>query len=87
MMHLATETSLVISAQSWCDLLTMDLSAISIHKKSDIKAAKCRQVILALLTPKSEHFPDIKTQSTSGEPVIWQGAKYPPGVLLADHIV
>ena len=60
MMHLATETSLVISAQSWCDLLTMDLSAISIHKKSDIKAAKCHQVILALLTPQIRAFSGYK---------------------------
>jgi len=86
MMRLATETSLAMSAQSWRDLLAMDLSAISIHEKSDTKAAKRRQQILALLTPKSEHF-RIKTRSTSGKPVIWQGDKYIPAVLPADHIV
>jgi hypothetical protein len=85
LMRLASETSLAMSAQSWRDLLAIDLSAI--HEKSDTKAAKRRQLIQALLTPKSEHFPDIKTRSTSGEPVIWQGNKYTPGLLPADHIV
>lgn len=85
LMRLATETSLAMSAQNWRDLLAIDLSAI--HEKNDTKAAKRRKQILALLTPKSEHFPEIKTRSTSGEPVIWQGNKYPPGCLPADHIV
>ena len=74
-----------MSAQSWHDLLAIDLSAT--HEKTDTKAEKRRQQILALLIPKSDHFPEIKTRSTSGEPVIWQGNKYTPAVLPADHIV
>jgi hypothetical protein len=85
LMRLATEPSLAMSAQSWRDLLATDFSAV--HEKADTKAAKRRRLILALLIPKSEHFPDIKTRSTSGEPVIWQGSKYTPAVLPADHIV
>jgi hypothetical protein len=85
LMRLATETSLAMSAQSWRDLLAIDLNAI--HEKSDTKAARRRHLILALLTPKSEHFPNMKTRSTSGEPTIWQGNKYTPAVLPADHIV
>ena len=84
-MRLATETSLAMSAQSWRDLLTNDLNPI--HEKSDTKAAKRREQILALLTPKSKHFPEIKTRSTSGEPITWQSNKYPPGFIPADHIV
>jgi hypothetical protein len=84
-MRLATEMSLAMSAQSWRDLLAIDLSTT--HEKSDTKAAKCHHLILALLTPKSVHFSDIKTRSTSGEPIIWQGSRYTPGVLPPNHIV
>jgi hypothetical protein len=85
LMRVANETSLAMSGQNWRDLLATDLSAI--QEKSDTKAAKRRQQILAMLTPKSDLFPDVKTRSTAGEPVIWQGSKYPPGMLPADHIV
>jgi hypothetical protein len=85
LIRLATETSLAMSAQNWRDLLTSDLSTI--HEKSDTKAAKRRQQNMVLLTPKSELFPGIKTRSTSGEPMTFQGNKYPPGLLPADHIV
>jgi hypothetical protein len=84
-MRVANETSLAMSGQNWRDLLTNDLSAI--QEKSDTKAAKRRQQILAMLTPKSKLFPDVKTRSTAGEPIPWQGNKYPPGVLPADHTV
>ena len=83
--RVANETSLAMSSQNWRDLLAIDLSAI--QEKSDTKAAKRRQQILAMLTPKSELFLGMKTRSTRGEPVPWQGNKYPPGVLPADHIV
>jgi hypothetical protein len=84
LMRVANETSLAMSGQNWRDLLATDLSVI---QNSDTKAAKRRQKILALLTPKSEHFLDIKTRSTAGEPITWQGSNYPPGLLPADHIV
>ena len=85
LMRVANETSLAMSGQNWRDLLAIDLSAI--QEKNDTKAAKRRQQILAMLTPKYEHFPDIKTRSTTGEPVTWQDKNYPPGVLPADHVV
>jgi len=85
LMRVANETSLAMSGQNWRDLLAIDLSAI--QNKNDTKAAKRRQQILATLTPKYEHFPDVKTRSTAGEPVIWQDKKYPPNVLPADHVV
>jgi hypothetical protein len=84
-MRVANETSLAMSGQNWRDLLAMDLSAM--QEKSDTKAAKRRQHILAMLTPKSDLFPHVKTRSTAGEPVTWQGNNYPPGVLPADHTV
>jgi hypothetical protein len=85
LMRVANETSLAMSGQNWRDLLAIDLSAI--QEKKDTKAAKRRQQILAMLTPKYEHFPDVKTRSTAGEPVTWQGKNYPPNVLPADHVV
>ena len=84
-MRVANETSLAMSGQNWRDLLSIDLSAI--QEKNDTKAAKRRQQILAMLTPKSEQFPGVKTRSTAGKPVTWQDKNYPPGVLPADHVV
>jgi hypothetical protein len=85
-MRVANETSLAMSGQNWRDLLATDFSAIQ-EKKDTTKAAKRRQHILAMLTPNYEHFPDVKTRSTAGEPVTWQGRNYPPDVLPADHVV
>jgi hypothetical protein len=84
-MRVANETSLAMSGQHWRDLLATDLSTM--QEKSDTKAAKRRHQIQAMLTPKSNLFLDVKTRSTAGEPVTWQGNRYPPGVLPADHIV
>ena len=85
LMRVANETSLAMSNQNWLDLLAADFSAI--QEKKDTKAAKCCQQILAILTPVYEHFPDVKTQSTVGEPVTCQGKNYSPGILPADHVV
>jgi hypothetical protein len=74
-----------MSGQNWRDFLATDLSAIS--EKKDTKAAKRRQQIIDMLTPRSGLFPDVKTRSTTGEPITWQGKKYIPGVLPADHII
>ena len=84
LMRLATETSLAMSAQNWRDLLAIDLSAV--HERSDTKAAKRRQQNMAMLTPKFELFP-VKTRSTTGEPISFQGKEYTPGILPADHVV
>lgn len=85
LMRVMDETSLAMSSQNWRDLLTTDFSVV--QARSDTKAAKRRQQILAMLTPKSKLFLDIKTRSTAGESFLWQGSKYTPGVLPADHIV
>ena len=58
LMHVATETSLAMLSQNWCNL-AIDLSAI--QEKSDTKAAKHCQQIMAMLTPKSEIFVEVKT--------------------------
>jgi hypothetical protein len=85
LMRVTNELSLAMSGQNWRDLLATDFSAI--QEKNNTKAAKRRQQILAMLASKSGLFPDVKTRSTAGEPVTWQGNKYPPGVLPADHII
>ena len=74
-----------MSGQSWHDFLATNLSTTS--EKKDTKAAKHCQQILDMLTPSSGLFPDVKTQNTTGEPITWQGKKYIPGVLPADHII
>ena len=74
-----------MSGQSWHNFLATNLSTIS--EKKDTKVAKHRQQILDRLTPSSGLFPDVKTQNTTGELITWQGKKYIPGVLPADHII
>jgi hypothetical protein len=79
------EASVAMSGQNWRDFLAIDIS--STFEKKDTRAAKRRQQILVMLTPKTDLFPDVKTRSTTGEPITWQGRKYIPGVLPADHII
>ena len=81
LMRVMNETLLAMSGQNWRDLLSNDLSTI--QEKNNTKAAKCHQQALAMLVPKYEHFPYVKTWSTAGEPVTWQGNNYPPGMLPA----
>ena len=69
LMRVVNETLLAMSGQNWHNLLSNDLSAI--QEKNDTKAAKHHQQALAMLVPKYEHFPDVKTWSTAGEPVTW----------------
>ena len=85
LMRVTNEASVAMSGQNWRDFLATDLNATL--EKKDTKAAKRRQKILDMLTPKSDLFPDVKTRSTTGEPITWQGRKYIPGVLPADNIV
>lgn len=74
-----------MSGQNWRDFLAIDISTTL--EKKDTKAAKRRQQILVMLKPKTDLFPDVKTRSTTGEPITWQGKKYITGVLPADHII
>ena len=84
-MCVMNETSLATSGHNWRNLLSNDLSTI--QEKNDTKAAKHCQQALAMLIPKYEHFPDVKTQSTAGEPVTWQGNNYPSGMLPTENVV
>jgi hypothetical protein len=82
-MRVMNEASVAMSGQNWRDFLATDLSTTS---EKDTKAAKRRQQILDMLTPRSDLFP-VKTRSTTGETMIWQGRKYIPTVLPADNII
>ncbi|KAF8801223.1 hypothetical protein BYT27DRAFT_7262257 [Phlegmacium glaucopus] len=62
LMCVVNGASLAMSSQNWRDFLSTDLS--NTQEKGDTKAAKRRQQILNMLTPKSDFFPEIKTQST-----------------------
>jgi hypothetical protein len=83
LMRVMNEASVAMSGQNWRDFLATDLSTTS---EKDTKAAKCRQQILDKLMPRSDLFP-VKTRSTTGEPMFWQGRKYIPTVLPADQII
>jgi hypothetical protein len=82
LMRVTNKVSVAMSGQNWHDFL-----ATMILTQKDTKVAKCRQQILDMLTPKYDLFPNVKTQSTTGEPITWQGRKYISSVLPADNIV
>jgi hypothetical protein len=74
-----------MSGQSWRDFLATDFSSFS--DKGDTKAARRRERVLDILTPKFLSDPEVKVRSNAGEPFVWQGVSYPPGVLPPDHVV
>lgn len=78
------EPSLAMSAQNWRDLLAIDISGA--QEMGDTKAAKRRQQLLDMLLPRST-FPEVKIRSSFGEPLVWQGKRYLPGVLPPENIV
>ena len=75
---------LSMSSQDWRDLLSTDLSELS--ENGDTKAMKRREKIRDKFTPKSSD-PGVRFQSTVGEPFIWQGRGYLPGVLPVRNVV
>jgi hypothetical protein len=73
-----------MSSQEWRDLLSTDLNDLS--KMGDTKASNRRQKLHDKFTPTSSD-PGVRLRSTVGEPLIWQGCGYPPGVLPARNVV
>jgi len=74
-----------MSGQSWRDFLATDLSSFS--DKVDSKSARRRKLVLDTLMPKFLSDPAVKTRSNVGEPFVWQGLSFLPGVLPVDHVV
>ena len=72
-----------MSGQSWRDFLATDFGSFS--DKGDTKAARRRERVLDILTPKFLSDPEVKVRSNAGEPFVWQGVSYPPGVLPPDR--
>ena len=83
-LRVGDEPSLAMSAQNWRDLLAIDISGA--QRMGDTKAAKRRQQLLDMLLPSST-FPEVKIRSSSGEPLVWQGKRYLPGMLPPENIV
>jgi hypothetical protein len=75
---------LSMSSQEWRDLLSMDLSDLS--GNGDSKAMKRREKIRDKFTPTSSD-PGVRFRSTVGEPFVWQGRGYIPGVLPVTGVV
>jgi hypothetical protein len=73
-----------MSSQEWRDLLLTDLSDLS--RMGDTKATNRRQKLHDKFTPTSSD-PGVRLRSTVGEPFIWQGCGYPPGVLPARNVI
>ncbi len=75
---------LAMSSQAWRDLLSTDLNDFS--KMGDTKAMNRRQKLYDMFKPMPSD-PGVKLRSTVGEPSIWQGCGYVPGVLPARSVV
>jgi hypothetical protein len=75
---------LSMSSQEWRDLLSTDLSNLPVN--GDTKAMKRHEKIREKFTPTSSD-PGVRFRSIVGEPFIWQGRGYPPGVLPAKGMV
>ena len=75
---------LAMSAQLWHDILATNFS--NQMGTADTKAAKhCQRIHSILILPSSD--PSVKPRSTAGEPLIWQGQSYTPGILPAENVV
>jgi hypothetical protein len=74
-----------MSGQNWRDFLATDLSSFSETK--DTRAANRRKQVLNIIMPKSLSDPEVKTRSNVGEPLVWQGLHYQPGVLPGEIVV
>ena len=73
-----------MSAQLWHDILATNFS--NQMGTADTKAAKhCQRIHSILILPSSD--PSVKPRSTAGEPLIWQGQSYTPGILPAENVV
>jgi hypothetical protein len=86
LMHLQNKPSLTMLSQHWCIFFSMDLSSPE-KDKGSTKAAKCHQDILDMLVLKSSIYPEIQTQSTLKQLLVWQGKEYPLGVLPPEDVV
>jgi hypothetical protein len=75
---------LSMSNQDWRDLLSADLNNLS--GNGDTKAMARREKIRHKLEPMSSG-PGVRFRSTIGEPFVWQGRGYLPGVLPARDVV
>ena len=53
----------------------------------DTQAAKRQKQVLNIIMPKSLSDPEVKTRSNVGEPLVWQGLHYQPGVLPGENVV
>lgn len=82
--RIAHEGSLAMSGQRWRDFLATDLGGNLITV--DTKAAARRQKILEIVKPTFAS-PELKMRTISGQPLIWQGRRYPPDALPPENIV
>ena len=68
LMSLQTEPSLTMSSHNWSTFLFMDLS---IPITGSTKSAKQCQNVSDLLVPKSTIYPEVQTQSTTKQLLVW----------------
>ena len=81
--RVVNEGSLAMSGQHWRDFLATDFNDLP---ATGTKAAIHRQHVLETLKPKFTSSPEVKIRSIVGEPLVWQGKSYLPGVLPPDDI-
>ena len=69
-MHVANESSLALSNQSWRTFLSIDNTIL---EKGETKAARRQQEVLNIILPKSDIYPGVEKQSGLTGPIVWQG--------------
>ena len=85
--RLAHEESVAMNAQHWRDFLNANLSNESEVAATSSKSAKRRQYAHDLLKATLSSNPVVVPRCTVGEPFVWQGHGYPPGVLPPKDVV
>ena len=83
-MHVAKESSLALSNQSWHTFLSNDNT---VSRKGETKAAHRLQEVLDILLPNPDIYPGVEKQSGLMGPIVWQGREYPSGVLPPENVV
>jgi hypothetical protein len=85
--RVAQEGSMAMKAQHWREFLITDLSDVSEVTNPSTKSGKRRQHVQDVLKEKLSFDSAVAPRCTIGEPIVWQGRSYPPGVLPPENIV
>lgn len=87
LLRVRTERSLSMSSQMWRDFLATDIYNTIDRKERNAK--RRREILDRMVPPPGApgNIPVVKARGTQGEPMMWEGRPYPPGVLPSVKVV